>query len=692
MKCIGKEYFKSPIVGAYLHILPMIKSREEIDKYLHAIKNANATCIWAFVGGVDVTLLKYFMDKAYEMGLKVTPVLQPFVSISEHPEVKIVNADGTTSDDPRYSNIGCFNHPYLFEVSKKLVKDFLENFKDHPALYRIGGAPLVSFVHEAYYRNDVPEFGGGPLKPCCYCKYCVEDFKARMKEKYGNVESFNAKHKTGIKSWDDLEPPKDKSNASLWKKWFDYHAEIIPNFLERLIKYARSITPVLATHELNDFYPCTYQCVYSGNDIWRMARVIDIGHEDMYPLEFDHRYVIYIFEYIKDIVRSAMGFNRLYTGNGQSFDSWLGYKIPVASMFEQVYSTLAHGALGIVWWVDWRNLELWAQTSQPNSEYARLVSALRSYELTRAEVALLYPWTTMQLKTDDNYPMDNLLFYTALVRSGFPVDVISEDQIVNGVLENRRYKVLCTIGNSTLPIGVVQEIKEFVREGGTLIADYEGVSIDEFASAYPNLVNQTSEEHVIYKIETKIPSLSGMNGTIIPVENTCEELNVPCNAEVIAKYEDGKPAIIKFPDGRGRVIKAGSFLGWDYSNYPGHYDFAVMFPFLIKRNEKVRELISGLLKDSGVHPPAESSNPNVEVAVWRGKGCFIVLAVNHLNEKLKATLKVRVDIAEQYEVKDFFTRTIINSEKHGNMIAFKIELSGFQGKPYLIEGDINGGI
>lgn len=110
------------------------------------------------------------------MGLRVTPVLQPFVPIVEYPEVKIVNADGTTSDDPRYFNIGCFNHPYLLEVSKKLVKDFLEAFKDHPALYRIEGAPLISFVHEAYYRNDVPEFGGGPLKPCCYCKYCIKGF------------------------------------------------------------------------------------------------------------------------------------------------------------------------------------------------------------------------------------------------------------------------------------------------------------------------------------------------------------------------------------------------------------------------------------------------------------------------------------------------------------------------------------
>jgi len=165
---------------------------------------------------------------------------------------------------------------------------------------------LVCFIHEAYYRTDVPEFSGGPLKPCCYCKYYVENFRETMKMKYGSIKKFNLGHQTIFENWDSLELPKEPSNPSLWKELFDYHAEIIPNFLAELIGYAKNITPIVSTHELNDFYPCTDQCVYSGNDIWRMARFIDVGHEDMYPLEFDHRYVIYVYDYIKDLLRTAM--------------------------------------------------------------------------------------------------------------------------------------------------------------------------------------------------------------------------------------------------------------------------------------------------------------------------------------------------------------------------------------------------
>jgi beta-galactosidase GanA len=682
---VQKTYFDDPIVAAYLHILPRIATDEEIDKYLAAIKEARASSIWAFVFGTKKEKLEYFMNQAHNMSLKVVPVFQPFISIKEHPEVKIISADGSTSDDPRYFNIGCYNHPYLLEKTEELIKEFLEQFKDHPALYRIGGLPLFSFIHEAYYRTEVPEFGGGPLKPCCYCKYCVADFREKMKTKYGSIKKFNLKHKTSFEDWDSLEPPKEPSNPSLWKEWFDCHAEIIPNFLAKLIEYAKSITPVASTHELNDFYPCSYQCVYSGNDIYRMARVIDVGHEDMYPLEFDHRYVIYVYEYIKDLLRAAMGFNKLYTANGQSFNSWLGYKVPPASMSEQVYSCLVHGALGIVWWVDWNNLDLWAKTKQPNEEYGKLVSALRDYELSKAEVALVYPWTSMELKTDDTYNMNNALFYMALVRSGVPVDVISEQQVADGLLEKRGYKVVCSVGCPVFPPEVSAKIRRFVEKGGNLIQDYEGQGVNEFKSAYPELVAQPSAEHTIYTVKTDLPPMNELNGKIVPVANVCEKLSPSKKSAIIAEFDDGEPAVVLANVGKGAVVKAASLLGWDYSNYPGHYDFAAMFPFLIRRNENVRELILRLLKRADVQPPAESSNLDVEVGVWNGKDADIILAVNHLDKPSESALTVNLESNGAYIVQDYFTKEKVKAKQSNRRIAFTVNLSNFQGKAFLIK-------
>lgn len=273
----------------------------------------------------------------------------------------------------------------------------------------------------------------------------------------------------------------------------------------------------------------------------------------------------------------------------------------------------------------------------------------------------------------------------ALVRSGFPVDIVSEDQIAAGLLEKRGYKVVCAIGCPTLPPEVAAKIKDFVKKGGTLIADYEGESVEEFKSSYPELVEQPSADHTIYTIETDLPSLKELKGKIIPVGNRCEKLRAVQNAKVLARFENGEPAIIRITEGRGSIIKVGSFLGWDYSNYPGHYDFAVMYPFLVRRNEAVRELISRLLEESGVEPPAESSNPDVEVGVWKGQNEHLVLVVNHLDQPSETTISVNLKQPGKYKVREFFTGEVMDSKVQYSKILFNISLTNFRGKAFVIE-------
>jgi hypothetical protein len=116
--------------------------------------------------------LRALLDHTLTVNLTVVPILGQFLQLHEHPEVKIVNADGTTSDNPRYWNMGCFRHPALLDIATQRATDFFQAFYDHPALYRVAGKPVMSFVHEAYYRNSMPEFGGDVMQPNCYCDHC----------------------------------------------------------------------------------------------------------------------------------------------------------------------------------------------------------------------------------------------------------------------------------------------------------------------------------------------------------------------------------------------------------------------------------------------------------------------------------------------------------------------------------------
>lgn len=620
------NYHQHPILGMYYY--PNLAQYDEpiITQDLAEMAQAGVRAIWLFFDPFydhqSVDRLRRVLDEAGHQGLEVVPVLGQFLQLDEHPEVKIVNADGTTSDNPRYWNMGCFNHPTVLELASARALGFFRDFGNHPALYRLEGRPVMSFVHEAYYRNSVPEFGGGPMMPSCYCPHCRAAF-----QEYLSARGLSP----------DVEPPRDPSDPVLWQHWLECHAQAIPDFLRKLITAVRAETPVWATHECNDFYPASWQSVYTGNDWWRMGAALDFGHEDMYPLEFDHRYQCYVYDYAKDVMRSAVGFDKLVTGNGQAFNSWAGYKLPDGSMSEQIYSCLAHNALGLIWWGQWpkddTRYELLRQTRLFNQEYLAHVELLEGYKIEPARIALLYSWTTMCQELNDDHTYDTLLTYMMLVQSGYPVDLVSEEQVAGGILLERKYQALCAMGCSALPGAVHSAIDTFVNNGGLVLADYVAYLNDEFPPLY-NLWRVTGAgQPRVYTLSNTVP---------VPVQLQAGSLGPSVNADILARFEDGSPAICRITQGKGTIILAGSNLGWDYTNYPGYYDLAAMFPFHIRRDEALRQWLAGTLAEAGILPPAQSSHPDVEVAVWYtpDQSSGLLIAINHLREAITTTLQV----------------------------------------------------
>lgn len=619
-------YHRRPILAIYYHPDPEKWDQAQVDRDLGEIAGAKIQALWlffdAFYDRNQPDRLHDLLDEAHRLGLSVTPVLGQFLQLGEHPEVKIVNADGTTSGDPRFWNMGCFRHPKVRELAAEHTTRFLRDFGGHPALYRLGGRPIMSLVHEAYYRNSIPEFGGPAMQPSCYCEHCQAAFC-----------DYLAAH--GLNP--DVEPPREPSDPIVWQHWLNCHAEAIPSFLAHLIRAANDVMPIYAIHELNDFYPASWQSVYTGNDWWRMGAVLDIGHEDMYPLEFDHRYQCYVYDYAKDVMRSAVGFDRLVTGNGQAFNSWLGYQLPDNSMSEQIYSCLAHGALGLVWWGQWRNTDtpytLTRQTQPYNTEYAALVAQLEGYELARAEVALLYSWTTMSQALNDEHTYDTLLTYMMLVQSGYPVDLVSEKQVTGEILVARGYKALLAMGCSALPTPVHQAVDRFVEQGGLLVTDHAPILNETFLPLYREWRNAASVPPRFYMLPDHVPVALQVSGA---------PLRPPKESQITARFEDGSPAICRIPRGRGVVLLAGSYLGWDYSNYPGYYDLAAMFPYHIRRDAAVRYWLAGILEEAGIVPPIRSTHPDVEVALWHKGDCSeaMIIAVNHLQERVETIVQV----------------------------------------------------
>jgi hypothetical protein len=349
-------------------------------------------------------------------------------------------------------------------------------------------------------------------------------------------------------------------------------------------------------------------------------------------------------------------------------------------MSEQVYSCLAHGGLGLVWWGEWRETdpakryEMLRKTARPNAEYLALVQQLEGFELDRAPVALLYAWTTMSQALNDEHTYDTLLTYMMLIQSGYPVDLLSEAQIEGGLLESRGYKALGVMGAAALPQGVQSAIDAFVVNSGLLLTDYAPSLNETFPPIHADWRSTTKGA------QPRVYMLS--DGTPVPVQLSAARLTPPENAEILARFEDGTPAICRIAHGKGQIVLIGSYLGWDYTNYPGYYDLAAMFPFHIRRDEVLRRWLSALLQQQGIAPTVCAVHPDVETALWLSadRRTALVLVINHLQETLQTS--IQINLPGQWQVCEALTEQPVAIQYEPGNFTFSVVLNPLEGRAY----------
>lgn len=639
------DHGPAAFIGAYYFFKGDL---ETARKELPILVQSGVNHLWLFVdnyfrkdqpGPVDE--FEAFLEILAGNGLKFIPVIGQFISIEEHPEVRIVVGDGTLSSDPRYWNMGCFRHPVNLEWACHEITQFLRTYKEHPQLCWMDGRIPMSFVHETYYRTDTPEMGGENMRPNCYCEFCSDSFRKYIMAQYTSLSEFNRTHTSQINNWEDLPfPAGPEPDPPLWLDWVADHFRAIPDFLRQLIAAARKEAPIFSTHECNDFYPGSWQTVLTGNHLWHMGAEIDFGHEDMYPLEFDQQYQIYIYGLMKDLMRSAMGFDKPITANGQAFQPWvIPGKLPENSMIEQAYTSLIHGISGLVWWLG-DDLELWRKMKEPNEILARWLPQIPELKPQRPEIALFYSYSTLAMDQNDWHTLDLELIYTALCQLGIPVDVISESQIMQAILDRHKYKMILMPGVSVLASEVREVLLGYAKNGGIILADCPWKSYHQYEPVILWQSHITSHPRYYKTTNHLIP---GGQELFIPVESPVA--GVPSFAlgaemEIVAAFDGGQPALVVWKYGDGKVMGLGSMLGVDFGNFPGHIHLGKMFPFLIRMNRDARNLLKLLCRIAGIIPLAAADNPGVEVGVFDRGESRVCMAVNHLPEAVSTIIRI----------------------------------------------------
>lgn len=217
--------------------------------------------------------------------------------------------------------------------------------------------------------------------------------------------------------------------------------------------------------------------------------------------------------------------------------------------------------------------------------------------------------------------------YTALQHAHVPVDPLDEGFLEQ--LDLARYDSVFVQGTH-LRVSAARALERYVKGGGTLITSGGGLVKDEANQPLLALrgvlgLSRRNVPELWCNIETygatQLAQLDGcgIKGRILPSEGL-EQLSLavgreplePVNgADVLARFDDGRVAIVLHRYGKGRAIVVGAYPGLEYAAPVLRPGFSMRRDFDVARRRYVEAFVDG------VDRPVDCSDPLVEAVLLR---------------------------------------------------------------------------
>ena len=280
-----------------------------------------------------------------------------------------------------------------------------------------------------------------------------------------------------------------------------------------------------------------------------------------------------------------------------------------------------------------------------------------------ADIALLDPKLARIVAAgegDDSLVVESQLGAYSLIRSfGYAVDIVHEDEILDGLLE--RYKVLVIPFGYSMNRQVANLARSWVRDGGYLVGGIRCGAKDEFgygeehvpglglhevfgaeeevltpveSSADPGrqAFSKTRDERAGMTVLTVVDELlpgAWAAGTFSGVQYV-STFRCLADADVIATTDNGHPVIVRNRFGVGQALLIGTFMRCPESR---------------PRDDTLARLLADFVAAAGVTAPAVVLTPDtgeIEAEVLRGPdGRRLLVLLNAVNTAADVTVEVR---------------------------------------------------
>jgi beta-galactosidase len=635
-------------------------------------------------GEYDFSTLETLVDLAGEVGLRV--IVQVYIDSApdwvgqKYPDSKFVASNGLPVESQASPGF-CFDHS---EVQKKILSFFTEAakaVKDKPAFY---GWDLWSEPHIINWA-EVYHLGNAEYMQFCYCHSTMNRFREWLKIKYKTLDDLNGFWYRTFQNWEEVEPPRFGTILTYtdYIDWKNFIADKLAEDLSMKADAVRKVVPQSVITSHSAIPGLLTKPNWNGTpDDRKMANSVDYYGASIYP---KHAWTIkpwspYFRASGHDFTRSmTLSNGGFYIGELQAGYGVFGMKVsePVVpmDMRDWMWTSVAYGARAVNIYAyypmssgyesgGYGLIELDGKVTDravAAGKVAQVVTKNMDLFLKahppKAKVAVLYnPLSHMvggqQTFTGEGQSIgyNNLSeslqgIHRAFFERGILADFLHVLDLVPERLN--QYRLLIVPYPVMMSEDHIHRLIEYIRSGGTLVAEARCGWIDErgFSSAvYPGgglhevfgcreaslkPLRRTSKITIKIPHET-LPDLK--SGDVLDALFFEESFELIENKSVVlAEFENGKPAMVYAPYGKGKAIIVGSFIGSAYHHF---------------QNSNNAKFLTGLAQWLGISNPVEASSLGkevlVEARVLEGEKFKILFGFNRGEKRTTAKFEVAV--------------------------------------------------
>ncbi|MBT7298454.1 MAG: hypothetical protein HN849_03020 [Victivallales bacterium] len=464
----------------------------------------------------------------------------------------------------------------------------------------------------------------GTTKGCCVHPACIEAYRAYLKEQYSTIAKLNASWGEKYVSFGevDLLDRKDVTENGAaaqgkYARWYDRQAFSRHNLAMYTQRYVKAFK-AFDTHALTGFEGTGG----FGDDIDLLLESMPFWSP--YPSIGD------------DIIRSVADRDHIRA-------NWMGYHKNADPLINYSWRMVMKEMDSIWWWRydgcgSWRGyirpvLDFWPATAQLCEEMRPVREGLGDLllrsQVHHSGIAIYYSLPSALCgKLGDNASFPSAKFahtrwLSSIYSQGLDVRYVTSGAIARGALKNDGYRTLILGIASAMPEADVAAIREFVRAGGTVVADLRPAIMDGHCKPLERgalddifgIARATSRKAGKVKIQT-----IAVPGRKTPVSLKGAELRIDravsaASAKALATV-DGTPVMLVNQFGKGKTILANLEIADPLGNSGPE--------------TPILQIVNGLLTEAGITPavrlraPDGGPLPGFETRVWENGNMTIV--------------------------------------------------------------------